>query len=858
MSQADMQSSLFKTTEPLTNEKPKEANGHKIVIIDGHALAFRSYYAIREMSNSKGVATNAIFGFIRSLLRILKEEGENDATVVTFDAPAKTFRHEQFEDYKAGRAPMPQDLPWQIDTIKQIVEHMGLYQTEYAGLEADDLIGTIAKRTEAMGYRVEIVTSDRDSYQLVSDRVCVRGLDKTDRFGPEEVFKKYGVTVEQWTDYRALTGDSSDNIPGAKGIGPKSAQKLLETYGSLDYILENLDTIEPTKFADKIKASLEDVKFSRQLSEIITNADIPITPEAWAVRELNKEPLTELLLELELNAALRDLGLTPEPEEMVSYKQLEDVSKVLGGAFGFVLTDQSPMKAVLHEMVLARNEAFVTVKPDEQVAVFAAETLINACDAKALAVYARKQGINAVPGDDPLLMAYVLDPNTNSAEAVSRRYSSHEWGKDARSRAIATAELLKTLKPKLTGKQQELYETLEKPLQTILADMEYCGVEVDVALLKAQSDDLGKTLNELENKVREIADNPILNLNSRDQLAELLFDKLELKAGKKTSTGKRSTAVSALEPLRDQHEVIDMILTYRELAKLKNTYLDPLPDLVNPDTGRIHSTLNQAVVATGRLSSTNPNLQNIPVRTEIGKQIRKAFIAKEGSKLLVADYSQIELRILAHISDEADLIEAFNNGEDIHSRTAAQIYNTDLKTVDSSMRRTAKIINFGVLYGMSAHRLTTELDIPYAEADAFINTYFTRYPKVQAYIDSTLEFCRKNGYVETLLGRRRIIPDINASNRNAREYAERTAYNMPIQGTAADIMKLAMLHLAENLKDTGAQLTLQVHDEIIVEAPESKVEEVAKIIKTTMQNAYKLAVPLTAEVGLGDNWLEAK
>lgn len=877
MSQSDAQSSMFATADDTTDDsadskpelkaKPKAktqskdgtANGHKIVIIDGHALVFRSYYAIREMTNSKGVSTNAVFGFTRALLRILKEEGENDSTIVTFDAHAPTFRHEQYKDYKAGRAPMPQDLPAQIDVIKKVVEHLGLFQIEYAGLEADDLIGTIASKSEAMGYHVEIVTSDRDAYQLVTERTCVRGLDKTDRFGPKEVFDKYGVTVEQWTDYRALTGDSSDNIPGAKGIGPKSAQKLLETYSSLDYILDNLDNIEPTKFADKIRASLEDVKFSRALSEIVTDADIAVTPEAWAIREMNTEPLTELLSELEFGSIMRQLGLVgEEATPQVSYKSVESTDIVVGAAYGYVLTDISPMKAHLSALAAAKDEQLASITPEKQNERLSGEITLNACDAKALSVYAQKQGINAVPGDDPLLIAYVLDPNTNSAEAVARRYGAGEWSQDANARAIITAELLKTLLPKLTGKQKELYESIEKPLQKVLADMEVCGVEVDVALLKQQSEDLAKTINGLETSVRDIAQNPILNLNSRDQLAELLFDKLELKAGKKTSTGKRSTAVSALEPLREQHEVIDMILEYRELAKLKNTYLDPLPNLVNPDTKRIHSTLNQAVVATGRLSSTNPNLQNIPVRTEIGRQIRKAFIAKEGHKLLVADYSQIELRILAHVSGEQALIDSFNNGEDIHSRTAAQIYDADITTIDSSMRRTAKIINFGVLYGMSAHRLTNELDIPYAEADAFITTYFTRYPKVQAYIDNTLEFCRKNNYVETLLGRRRMIPDINSTNRNAREYAERTAYNMPIQGAAADIMKIAMLQLAENLKDTAAKLTLQVHDEIIVEAPEAKTDKVAKIIQETMQSAYKLDVPLTAEVGVGDNWLEAK
>jgi len=852
------QSALFTARD--ATDVPKEVNGNKVIIIDGHALAFRSYYAIRELSNSKGISTNAIFGFMRSLLRILKEEGEHDATIVTFDAPAKTFRHEQYEDYKAGRSPTPEDLPGQIDTIRKIIDLMGLYRTEVAGLEADDLFGTIATRCAERGYHVEIVTGDRDAYQLVSERICVRGLDKKDRFGPKEVYEKYGVTVEQWVDYRSLTGDSSDNIPGAKGIGPVSAKKLLQAYGSLDYILEHLDEVEPKKFADKVLASRENVVFSRQLSRIVTDADIVIDPKDWSKRDMDEDELRELLSDLELNSVMRELGLKAGVSEgrEHDYSQISSADSFFGGALGFVLSSANPMQAELSQLAVAQAGTVAPVGGDWRETVLRTEEVLNACDAKALSVYARKQDLEVEPGDDPLLMGYVLDPNTSSPEALARRYDTPDWGESAMTRAVVTAELLKILPLKFTPELRKLYEEIEKPLQQVLADMEYCGVEIDVARLKKQSDAFAEKLEALENKVRAIAENDALNLNSRDQVAELLFDKLELQAGKKTSTGKRSTSVQALEPLRDEHEVVGLILDYRELSKLKNTYLDPLPALVNPDTGRIHTTFNQTVTATGRLSSANPNLQNIPVRTDIGREIRRAFIAGKGEKLLVADYSQIELRILAHVSGEEALIETFREGLDIHSRTAAQIYDTDMKKVEPTMRRVAKIINFGVLYGMSAHRLTRELSIDYAEASAFIDAYFERYPKVQSYIDSTLEFARKNGYVETLLGRRRYIPDINAKNRNAREYAERTAYNMPIQGTQADIVKIAMLHLAPKLKAHDARITLQVHDELIIEAPEAKTDEVAALIQTTMEGAYSLDVPIVAEVGVGSNWLEAK
>lgn len=831
---------------------------HRIVIIDGHALAFRSYYAIRELTNSKGERTNAVYGFLRSLLRLLQDEGERDATVVTFDAPAKTFRHEQYEDYKAGRAPIPEDLPGQIDTIKKLVTLLGLYQIEVPGLEADDLFGTIASKAAQAGYNVEIVTSDRDAYQLVSEHICVRGLDKRDRFTPEDVFEKYGVRVDQWIDYRALTGDASDNIPGAKGIGPVTAKKLLQRYDNLDYILEHLDDIEPPKVAAKVRASLEDVKQSKHLSKIITDADIDLDVTDWADRQLEAEGLTKLLRELEFSSIMRELGLAEQHSyDTIAWKD------AFFGTIGYVLSDDNPLLADLRELAVVNAQTVASTKDEDAMLEYlAAADTIDAADAKRLCVYARQHGFDCVPGDDPVLMAYVLDPTNTQMEALANREGAGTWGKDASAKATVSAQLLKSLGEKLQAaqhaKQRQLYDTIERPLAAVLVDMEHAGVTLDVPFLQAQAERLAGDLQTLETRVREIAEDDSLNLNSRDQLATLLYDKLGLKAGKKTSTGKRSTAVSALEPLKSEHEVVQMILDYRELAKLKSTYLDPLPKLVHPDTGRLHTTFNQTVVATGRLSSTNPNLQNIPIRTDIGRQIRRGFIAAEGHTLLVADYSQIELRILAHVAQEPALIAAFQNGEDIHRRTAAEVYGVSPEDVDGQMRRTAKIINFGVLYGMSAHRLTNELDIPYDEADAFIKTYFARYPNVQGYIDKTLTHARKHGYVETPLGRRRPIPDINAKNRNQREYAERTAYNMPIQGAAADIMKLAMIALQPKLVGHGAKLLLQVHDEIIVEAPEDAADAVSEVMQTTMQDAYVLDVPLVAEVGSGQNWLDAK
>ncbi|MEX2535627.1 MAG: DNA polymerase I [Trueperaceae bacterium] len=848
-----VQNELFQAAEA----SPR--NGNKIVVIDGHALAFRSYYAIRELSNSQGRSVNAVYGFLRSLLRILREEGEHDATVVTFDAPAKTFRHEQYEDYKAGRAAIPDDLPEQISTVKQLVEMLGLYQIEVPGLEADDLIGTIAKNCEASGYTVEIVTSDRDAYQLVSDRVCVRGLDKQDRLGPREVLEKYGVTVEQWTDYRALTGDSSDNIPGAKGIGPVAARTLLQRYGSLDYILDNLDEIEPSGQAKKIRDSLDQVRFSRELSCIVTDADIPIDPGAWAQREMQREGLRDLLVELEFGSLLRELGLTETPEYRAVEWEPAGWKAGLEGAVGFVLAGDSPMQARLEGLAVAQGRT-VALAPGagEAEEFLAAAGTIDACDAKALAVWARGKGIDIEPGDDPLLMAYVLDPTVAQPDTAAQRYGAGDWSDSAADRAAVTAELLRSLPEKFDGPRRRVYEEIERPLQRVLVDVESRGVVLDKELLAAQSERLATQLEECEGRLRAIAEDDSLNINSRDQVATLLYDKLGLQAGRKTSTGKKSTAVGVLEGLRDRHEAVGLILDYRELSKLKNTYLDPLPRLVNPATGRLHTTYKQTVAVTGRLSSINPNLQNIPIRTELGREIRRAFKAAPGHVLLAADYSQIELRVLAHVAGEEVLIEAFREGEDIHQRTAAQVHGVSVDDVTSDMRRVAKVINFGVLYGMGAHRLTRELGIDYAQADTFIRTYFERYPKVRRYIDGTLDFCRANGYVETLLGRRRLIPDISAGNRTAREYAERTAYNMPIQGTAADIMKLAMVQLAPALTELGAGMILQVHDELVVEAPRDVANQAGELLRDTMENAYAMDVPLLVEVGTGDNWLDAK
>lgn len=835
-----------------------ERSRPRVVVVDGHALAYRSYFGMRELSTSTGIPTHAVYGFVRTILSLLSDSAPDDACVVAFDAPAPTFRHEQFGDYKAGRAPMPDDLPQQLELIKRSLDLLGVARVEVAGLEADDLIGTIARRSEAEGYDVLIVTSDRDALQLVDDAVRVQNPDKALTLGPREVMERYGVRPDQWVDYRALTGDASDNIPGVKGIGPVAARTLLERYGDVDDLLARLDEVEPASQARKLREGLADLELSRSLSRIVTDADIEVTPAAWSKGRAQEEGLKALFRELEFGTFLVELGL----DKKTVYEAGSWSSMQAGAPIGYVLSDERATRAELLGLAKASSGRVAACPRTDGAGLVQAlrdsGPELNAFDAKALTVVARRHGVNVAPGDDPMLLAYLLDASGSSPEALARRFGAGTWGPDAESRAVVTAELLRLLEPRVQGDQRRVYETIERPLQAVLADMELAGILIDSDLLARQSKALGRRLEDLELRVRGWADDPDFNLNSRDQVARLLFDTLGLRPGGRTATGKRSTAQGALEHLSGEHEAVRVILEHRELAKLKGTYLDPLPTLVDPATGRLHTTFQQAVVATGRLSSVNPNLQNIPVRSELGREIRRAFVADEGNVLVVADYSQIELRVLAHVADEPALKRAFRAGEDIHRRTAAEVFEVPPADVSPDQRRAAKVINFGILYGMGPRSLGRDLGIPVAQAAAYIEAYFERYPKVRAYIDRTLASCRKQGWVETLLGRRRSIPDINSTNRNAREYAERTAYNTPIQGSAADIMKLAMLAMAPLLPEFGGRLLLQVHDEIVAEVPVANADRAAESVKHCMEEAIELAVPLRADLGTGPNWLEAR
>lgn len=847
---------------------PRSSGGvlpKRLVVIDGHALAYRSYFGLargaERLQNSKGEPTHAIYGFIKTVLRHLREglkKGEG-AVIVVFDPPVKTFRHEMYADYKAGRAETPEDLPKQIQRIKEIVDAMCITRLEEAGYEADDLIGTIVTYAETQGVDSYILTSDRDAYQLLSDKVRVIGSD--DRFvTPADVLAKYGVTVAQWVDYRSLTGDSSDNIPGAKGIGPKGAQKLLEQNGTLQAILDNLDTAEPKKEVQKVRDSLENVIFSQQLSRIITN--IPLTLDLAAANQFlpDTDRLMGILRDLEMNSVLKEVQNllemqgkstgAPEPALQVrDIERLEWVAPEADAVWAFKLEQPNdPVGSRMLQLAFATPTG-TYLAPEG----FMPSGTVHAANAKSLSI-----AINAEPGDDPLLMAYVLDPNNNDPQAICNRYLQEDWNTDPAIQAAQSYALLQTLRPQLAPELEKLYEELEKPASKTLAHMEATGIRIDSAYFAQLSSQFLERMQRIEATIHNLA-GEVFNVNSRDQLETVLYDKLQLAAGKKTKlTGKRSTAVSALEPLIEEHPIVAHILEYREINKLRGTYLEPLPNMVNPRTGRLHTIFNQWGTATGRVSSVNPNLQNIPVRTEIGREIRKGFIAADGCQLISADYSQIELRILAHITQEENLIEGFRNGEDIHRRTAAAILNIPLETVSNDQRRGAKAINYGILYGMGAHRLSRDEGISHSEAKAFIEGYFAAYPGIKDYLDTTKAHCHEHGYVQDLFGRRRYIPEINAKAFAVREAAERAAINMPIQGTSAGIIKRAMIDLEPQLVPFGAKLLLQVHDELVLEVPEVCLIEVSALVKRVMEEAYPLSVPLGVGIGVGSSWYDAK
>lgn len=839
--------------------RPLPADGHRTkptsaVLVDGHSLAFRMYFGVPPVKATDGSPVHAVMGFLRLLVELYKGQGgdptaaqsgaEGPAMVVVFDAPVATFRHALYPGYKGGRDEIPADLPGQIRRIKQAVDAMGWTRLEPAGVEADDAIGTLAKRAEAAGIPSLIVSSDRDLYQLLSDLVRVRGKDGKP-FGPEELLAQYGVSVKQWVDYRSLTGDTSDNIPGAKGVGEKTASGLLQKYGDLDGILAAAQAPNPDRPLKLVGASRENVILSRELAQIKLDVEIPVSLEEAATIVRDNSALSRLFDELNFKALRRDLRLG----------ETGSTSAVQPKSSG----EQSSSDSSYAAPVVGVSEGEIALLDGDKQKTITTQSLpetVNAVGAKELVRRALWEGKELESGDDPLLMAYVEDSRVNNAKKLAERYAGAAWPNSAPERAELTRRLLAKVGETQQPASKRLYEEVERPLGAVLAHMEVAGIRLDVGHLGAVARSLRKRLAELEAEIFALVGRPF-KVSSRNQLEALLFDELGLASGRRTASQTRSTDNETLTALREAHPVVPLLLEHREIAKLVGTYLEPLPRWVNPQTGRLHTTFDQTNAATGRLASLDPNLQNIPIRGELGRPIRGAFVADKGYCLISADYSQIELRILAHLSGDAGLLKAFASGEDIHSVTAAKVTGMPLESIPREARAQAKTINYGLSYGLSVVGLAERTGMSRGEAGKFIRRYFEEYPGIEAYIRETKRFAKEHGYVEDMFGRRRYIPDISAPGAAIRVRAENAAINMPVQGACATIIKKAMIAAFPPLRALGARLLLQVHDELVVEAPEDKVERVSEALKKAMCEAAELRVPLEVEVGHGQTWLEA-
>ena len=765
-----------------------------LLLIDAYAMIYRAYYAFirAPRMNSRGENTSAIFGFVVTFEDLLKRLKPSHIAVA-FDPAGPTFRHEAFEQYKAQRQETPEDIRWAVPRIKQILQAMNVPILEVSGYEADDVIGTIAHKAEKEGFDVYMATPDKDYGQLVTEHIFMyrpRHTGGFEKLGPQEVCEKYGLQNQlQVIDLLGLMGDSSDNIPGCKGVGEKTAVQLLQQFGSIDNLLANTDQLKGA-LQRKVQEQVEEIRFSRFLATIKTDVPIEFDAQSLVCQERNWEQLTSLYRELEFNSLLKQ---APSKQAQPTPKSAKKVK---------------PQEATLDLFAAMNHDTENTIQQ------------------------------KSVEDDtEARLVSYLLNP-----EVAYNPNQPINW------------EALKA-----DTSLWNLYKEVELPLSAILREIEQAGVRIDVAMLKQAETQLNDELQTLEKQIY-VAAEATFNINSPKQVGEVLFDQLKLDTkAKKSKTGQYSTSEEVLLALKPKHPVVGLILEYRELKKLISTYISSLPNYINPTTGKIHTTYNQTVTATGRLSSSNPNLQNLPIRSERGQLIRQAVIPDEGCMFLSADYSQIELRLMAHFSQDPHLVQAFISGQDVHAATAAKIFNIPIEEVSKDQRRQAKTANFGIIYGISAFGLAQQLDCSRSEAKALIDGYFAAFPGVIDYIERQKELARQQGYAVTLFGRKRYLPDILSHNATVRSFAERNAVNSPIQGTAADIIKMAMVTIHRRLKEEGlkAQMIMQVHDELNFNVPLNEVDKVREIVVSEMQNVVHLTVPLIADCGIGTNWLEA-
>lgn len=899
--------------------------GKTLVLIDGHALAFRQYFALERsaMKNSQNQPTWAVYGFFKSIFDLLKKI-KPDSIAVTFDVSHHTFRTELYEDYKANRETMPDSLSTQMGFICEGLNAFGIPIYTKEGFEADDLIGTISARASQRGDETLILTGDQDSFQLVDKEGLVKVLIPSQgilkEYGWEQVYEKLGVYPNQVVDYKALRGDTSDNIPGIRGIGPKTAQQLLGKYGNLENVLEDCENIEKKSIKEKICAEKDIAILSKKLATIIRDVDIDFDFESANVILPDIDRVVDFLKNMQFYSYIKNINeiLTSfNPDINVSQSQVLEVKQENSldngqlGLFSQVVketvgdtefssakveeADIEPLikdiqdKGIMSLNVYSDNSIVLGVSIGigdkgyyvESKYLSKLKSLIEDkgiikyfYDAKRVINLLRDVDINVNGfGYDVLLASYVKDPSRNhSLEFQSMDLLNHimcnkksmtsectkEMWQYASDEAFTIRQLTDYWKENLNDTEKNLVENIEFPLTFVLEKMEYTGVAIDVDYLKTLSDYMTGKLAELEEFIYQLAGGPF-NINSPKQVAEVLYDRLDIKTGKKKRS--RSTSAEILEELSQDYEICDYILQHRKFSKLKSTYTDSLPTLISKRDGRIHTTYNQATTVTGRLSSSNPNLQNIPIRTEEGNKIRNAFCSqdKEHNLILSADYSQIELRLLAHVSGDEHLINAFNSDIDVHTLTASKVFGVDVENVTKDMRRKAKAVNFGIIYGQSRYGLAKALNISNTQAQEFIDKYFESYPKIKQYMQDKIDFANENGYVETLLGRKRfLLAELQSSNYQIREFAQRAAINQPLQGTAADLIKQAMIEVDKQISAKGlkSKMIMQVHDELVFELPKEELEELKQLVVTAMELSQPLKVPLVVDVNYGESWKE--
>lgn len=878
----------------------------KLVLIDGHSILNRAFYGIPDLTNSEGMHTNAVYGFLNILFKILEEE-KADYLTVAFDVKAPTFRHKMYDAYKGTRKGMPEELREQVPVMKDVLRAMNITIMEKAGYEADDILGTLAKQAEQKGYEVSLVSGDRDLLQLASEKIKIR-IPKTKRGGTEiedyhtqDVVEKYGVTPQQIIDLKGLMGDASDNIPGVPGIGEKTATKILTAFETVENAYKHIDEVMPKKARENLQTNYELAVLSKTLATIKTDCELDYDMERATYQEMYNEESFKLFKRLEFKNLLNRFGAEVKVNNIVEEQflfihewneaeQFFQKAKATDKLIGMQLITEAgrvlglSMTLSKEEIAYINVEGFITSEYLlEQVnELIQHNRTISVIDLKTQLPFLHANEDNKL--FDCSVAAYLLNPLTDTyhMDDIARDYlsmtissQSEQFGKQSLTKVMEekekeflsyvcyTSYVAYVAYPILVERLQEtemltLYNTVELPLIYTLYDMEQRGIRVNKEALKEYGDQLKTRIEELEQQIYAIVGENF-NINSPKQLGIILFEKMQLPFAKKTKTG-YSTSADILEKLRSEHEVVNMILEYRQLTKLKSTYADGLAVYIHEEDQRIHGKFNQTITATGRISSTEPNLQNIPIRMELGRQIRKVFIPEEGYVFLDADYSQIELRVLAHMSGDERLIKAYQEEEDIHRITASEVFHTPLNEVTNLQRSNAKAVNFGIVYGISSFSLGQDLGITKKEADEYIKKYFATYPLVKGFLEQLVEEGKENGYVSTLYHRRRPVPELSSSNFMQRAFGERIAMNSPIQGTAADIIKMAMVKVNQRLKNLRlrSRLLLQIHDELLVETHKDEIEQVKQIMEQEMQGVASLQVPLEVEVKQGDNWYEAK